>query len=1113
MGAAEAGLRKGGRPKTAKAEGGSDVVRISGRAGEAAVALLDARRRAGGSPLVFVAAGERRAGDLVRALRGLAPELDLLPFPAWDCLPYDRASPSADLMGQRLATLAALIDRPDRSATIVTTPSALIQRVPPADRLGEARLPLTTGQRFDPDETLAVLSRLGYRQDERVDEAGEAALRGQVLDIHPAAGGEPVRVEHDGERVTALRTFDPVSQRTLADIEAVTLLAASECFVEAERVPGMEHRLPEFYGRLDTLLGLLPGATVMLDAGADERLHRAWAQIRDGYGSRTQVRPERDGGPRALPPSSLYLDEAEWAEALAGRQLIALETVDDPAFEPPPSFARHTRPGRALQDFLDREQAAGHLIVFAAPDEKGLRTLTRAVERQTGQAVAALKDWAGAEALPPGSLGALVADLDGGFRAGEIVAVTAAEVLGRRARSAGTSGARPQELAGTEIELRVGDVVVHREHGFGLLKGVETVEAAEAVTDLLRLEYAGEATLMVPVDELDRVWRYGSSEDAVSLDKIDGDAWLRRRAEMEAEIGASAERLVAAVREREAASAEKLVPPRAAFERFADRFPYPETPDQLAAIDDTLRDLASGRPMNRLVCGDVGFGKTEVALRAAAAAALADKQVAVVAPTTVLVRQHVETFRRRFDGLGIEVAHLSRLTKPADARAVKAGLADGRVRVVVGTHALTAKGVSFQDLGLVIVDEEQRFGAAQKTKLQSLGSSVHRLTLTATPIPRTLQSALVGLQDLSIIATPPARRQPIRTFLIPFDETIAREALLRERSRGGQSFLVCPRIEDIEPMAQTLGRLVPELDTVVAHGQMPVEEIDDAMVRFADGRGDVLLATNIIESGLDVPRANTMLIWRADRFGLSQLHQLRGRVGRGRVRGIAYLLTDPDQTVAKATVKRLQTLESLDRLGAGFAISARDLDQRGAGDLFGDEQAGHVKLVGIGLFQEMMRKALAAARGEPAGEDWQPEIRLGASGFIPADYVPEPEMRINLYAKFARLGSEEEVDALADEIADRFGSPPAPVERLLAIAGLQQRARAFRVARIDAGPQAVALTFREEVKDDLPARAVDASKGALAWRNGRLVWARSSETEKERLALVSKMFRFLDQVA
>ncbi|HEX2137614.1 MAG TPA: DEAD/DEAH box helicase [Microvirga sp.] len=1088
----------------------------SGTAGAVAVSLVELLRETGPDRVVHVAAGGRRASDLVQAVRGFAPSLDVVAFPAWDCLPYDRAAPSRPVMGQRMAALHRLSGELTRPQLVVTTPMALLQRIPPRPAWENAVLGFREGSPLSPADVGTALRGLGYVLDERVDEVGEAALLGRVLDLYPAGSAAPVRIEHADGRVTAIHRYDPVTQLTTDRLEEVAVLPVSEWIdrgdAAAERRPGLEHWLPDLYGELDTVFALLPGATVSLDPGAEERLEAALAQIAESYESRVRLRPERGADRRPVAPDRLYLSGEAWAERLATHPVIAFR--QEASGRPLPAFARQPRAVQAYVAFVEREIAAGHRVVLTAAAREDARALRGPVERALEQPIAAAAEWRDVLAAPPGSLLALQVGLDCGFRDADTrtTVIAAADVLGSRARSVDAEASRPQELAGTEIEFRLGDAVIHQEHGVGLLRGLESVETEGTRADLLRLEYADEATLMVPVEEMDRIWRYGSAADSLSLDRLDGEAWAKRRAKVDREIAATAGRLAAAMRERAAAAAPRLVPPRAAYERFAARFPYPETPDQLAAIEDTLSDLASGRPMNRLVCGDVGFGKTEVALRAAAAAALAGQQVAVVAPTTVLVRQHVQTFERRFAGLGIEVAHLSRLVSPREARAVKAGLADGSVRIVVGTHALVGKGIRFKDLALVIIDEEQRFGAAHKAKLRALGRPMHVLTLTATPIPRTLQSALAGLQDVSIIATPPARRQPIRTFLLPFDEVTVREALLREHRRDGQSFVVCPRVEDIEPLAGRLRGLAPELDMVVAHGRMPAHEIDDAMVRFADGAGDVLLATNIIESGLDVPRANTMLVWRADRFGLAQLHQLRGRVGRGRVRGVAYLLTEPGRKLARATRKRLETLESLDRLGAGFAISARDLDQRGAGDLFGEEQAGHVKLIGIGLYQHLLGQAAAIARGEAISEDWRPELNIGSKGLIPADYVPDPEVRINIYARVAKLASEEEVDALRDEMENRFGPLPGPADRLLALAGLAERARAFGVSRIDAGPQAVALTFRTDRDRAAANRAVERSQGALAWRNERLVWTWSSEGEEERIRNVAKVFRFLRQV-
>jgi transcription-repair coupling factor (superfamily II helicase) len=499
---------------------------------------------------------------------------------------------------------------------------------------------------------------------------------------------------------------------------------------------------------------------------------------------------------------------------------------------------------------------------------------------------------------------------------------------------------------------------------------------------------------------------------------------------------------------------------RAEFERFVRRVPYTLTADQDTAIDAILRDLARGRPMDRLVCGDVAFGKTEVALHAAAAVALAGKQVAVIAPTTLLARQHLEMFRSRFSGLGIAVDKLIRSARSAKGRAVTRGLADGSVWVVVGTHALAAPGLRFQDLGLVVIDEEQRFGEAQKRQLRGLGAGQHVLTMTATALPRSLQAALVGLIDVSVLATPPVPRQPVRGFVVPFDPVVVRSALLRE-ARRGQSFVVCPRIEDLAPMQARVAELVPELSLVIAHSKMRGDALDAAMLDFADGRSDVLLATSIIEAGLDIPNANTMLVWRPDRFGLAQLHQLRGRVGRGRSRATAYLLTDPAQTLSGTARKRLETLAALDNPGAGFAISAADLDQRGAGDLLGDAQAGHVRLVGTELYRHLLTRALAAARGAAMPTEWAPEIALEVAAYIPADLVPEADVRLEIYRRLGKLESVQAIDTLGEELADRFGELPEPARSLLDIARLGLLCRARDIASLQAGPEAVAITPRQ----------------------------------------------------
>lgn len=1065
--------------------------------------LLSLVREAGMQGVIYVVASEAKIERMARLVWGLAGDVEALIFPPWDCLPYDRSPPSARTMGLRIAALSWLAAGPTRPWVLITTSEGLMQRVPPRDVWESATVRLSRGGEIDCDALGAELARIGYREDDRVDEAGEFAIRGHVVDVFPAGYYLPVRIEHADGRITAISSFEAATQRRTDDFEELTLRPASEAVTD-EREGGatapIEHRLPALYPALETLFDYSPAASLLLEERAEERREAFLEQIADAHASRSRL----DGTTNAPAPDRLYLTDESW-RGLIGDKPVTRITDGDGSGEAVPSFAAEARPAEALARFLAGELKAGRRVVATAASERDLRATSRSVERATRSTPRPVASWDEVVAAKPGAVLSMVLDLEHGFVDAEagVVAIAPADLLGSRARKSGAERVE-SEIFGEE-EFHIGDAVIHLEHGLGLLQGIETISAGgDDAADTIRLAYAGDARLMVPVSDIDLMWRYGSAEH-VSLDRLGSESWPKRRAKVELEINKAAQELARMAAERQAVEAPAITPPRRDYERFVARFPYSETADQSAAVADILKDLASGHAMDRLVCGDVGFGKTEVALRAAAAVALAGKQVAIVAPTTVLVRQHLHTFQRRFAEFGIEVAHLSRLVKPAQAKEVKAGLKDGTVRVVVATHALAGKGVEFQDLGLLVIDEEQRFGAAHKEKLRGLGHDAHVLTLTATPIPRTLQSALVGLQEVSVLATPPAERQPVRTFVAPFDPTTVRTALLRERRRGGQSFVVCPRIEDIEPMTAQLKELVPELEILVAHGKLPAEELDEKMVRFADGEGDVLLATNIIESGLDVPRANTILVWRANMFGLAQLHQLRGRVGRGRPRGIAYLLTDPAEEVSEETRKRLGTLERLDRLGAGFAISAEDLEQRGAGDLLGDTQAGHVKLIGAGLYRRLLERALLAARGRPIPEEWVPELNIGMSARIPPDYVPEPEVRVNLYARIARSLDRAGEARIADEIEDRFGPPPDEVTALLGLNRLKRLCREAGVARIDAGPQAIALTLKDRGEDDPAIKQLLAEDEALAWRNGRLVSATPTDAMEVRLDAVEDL--------
>ena len=1068
-----------------------------------AARLLEQAAAARTAGLIFVARSETRAARLHAAAAALAgPEVEALLLPAWDCLPYDRVSPSRAAMGARMAVVARLAEKPARPRLLVMSAEAATQRLP---RTADAGVALEAGAPLDPDALRARLERLGYALDDSADEPGEVAVRGAVIDVFAASGeADPaVRIQHEEGRITALRRYDPATQRSADDAEAALLRQASELVLpedsETERRPGLEHALPAFCPDLAPPSDLLPGAALVLDPEVEHLVPQRAADVAEAFRTRLALRPPRPDEQPLEPPERLYLDEAAWKAATAGRTVSVLEPGEAPHAELP-DFLAEEEPEDAFVDFLqaalERRQRTG-LVGRGRMAAALARLAAERLELEPRR----LPGWLALRDAPPGTFALLEAELDEGFATQDAAVLPVSKIRPpRRARGqADAASALAEAVPG----LQPGDAVIHFEHGLGELRGVEPVDTGDTKLDCLRLAYAANTARLVPFDELDQVWRYGATAENVSLDRLGSGAWEKRRAEAEAQVAQTARRLLELAREREGAAAPALRPPREAYARFADRFPFPLTPDQASAIADTLRDLSSGRPMDRLVCGDVGFGKTEVALRAAAVAALAGKQVAVLAPTTVLARQHLETFRKRFAGFGLRIGSLSRLSPPAEAKETKRALAAGEVHIAVGTHALAAKGVRFQDLGLLVIDEEQRFGTRQKASLREMGQGVHVLTLTATPIPRTLQAALVGLQSLSVIATPPARRQPIRTARAPLDDALLTQALRREARRGGQSFVVCPRIEDIEPMRERIAGLLPDLSLLVAHGGMPPAEVDEALVRFAGGGADALLSTNIVETGLDVPRANTMLVWRPDRFGLSQLHQLRGRVGRGRVRGVIYLLTDPAAPPTPATDRRLRTLEALDRVGAGFAISARDLDLRGAGDLLGEQQAGHLRLVGIELYRHMLDRALAAARGEPPPEQWTPHLGLNLDAFIPPEHVPEEALRVELHARLGELMRRADLRALrdlADEAEDRFGPAPEPFGNLLALARLAVLCRRLNVARLEVGPQAAAAGFRGAAPSAAP---------PLEESKGRLVLRRESADAAERLKVAEALLSAL----
>jgi transcription-repair coupling factor (superfamily II helicase) len=1075
-----------------------------------------ARSGAPATSLLVICRDGPRMAALARALGFFGPGLGVQEFPSWDCLPYDRSSPHAGVVAQRMTALSRLarLKGRDRPAVLLTTINAALQRMPARDLVADQSFAVTPGNVLDMQGITRWLELNGFARTATVREAGDYAVRGGIIDLYAPGMAEPVRLDFFGDTLESIRSFDPESQRTTDQLHALDLVPVAEFqlttetirrfrlgYVEAFGAPlpddllyqavsegrrhiGMEHWLPLFHARLDTIFDYLPGTPVVLEPQIDDAARERVDQIKDYYEAREQALSQRGSGPpyHPLPPDRLYVPETEWRERLAAAPLVRLTpftlppgqgqgTVVDIGTKTGRSFAaERAEPGRnvfeAVTEHVMGLQAARKRVVVALWSE-GARERMGHVLADHGLAnLTGVPSWTEALRLPAAQVGLAVLGLESGFETADAAIISEQDILGDRLVRPRRAARRGDNFIAEITSLAAGDLVVHVDHGIGRFVGLRAIEAAGAPHDCLELHYAGGDKLFLPVENVELLSRYGSDETGAELDRLGGVGWQTRKARMKKRIREIANELIKIAAERQMREAPRLNAEHGPYDEFCAGFPYEETDDQQAAIDVALKELASGRPMDRLICGDVGFGKTEVALRAAFAVAMNGKQVAVVVPTTLLARQHAKTFTERFHGFPVQIGQASRLVTPADLTRVKKGIADGQIDIVIGTHALLGKGISFKDLGLVIVDEEQHFGVAHKEKLKQLRAEVHVLTLTATPIPRTLQLALTGVRDLSIIASPPVDRLAVRTFVSPFDPLVVREALLRERYRGGQAFYVCPRIEDLAGAKEFLDKSVPEMRVAVAHGQMPSTMLEDIMSAFYDGKYDVLLSTTIVESGLDIPAANTLIVHRADRFGLSQLYQLRGRVGRAKVRAYALLTLPAERKITAQAERRLKVLQSLDTLGAGFQLASHDLDIRGAGNLLGDEQSGHIKEVGYELYQQMLEEAVASLKAgisAPVADQWSPQITIGTPVMLPESYVADLPVRLGLYRRLAEIEDERDIEAFGAELTDRFGSPPPEVEHLLQIVAIKSLCRRANVEKVEAGPKGVVISFRDNV--------------------------------------------------
>ncbi|MDF1855769.1 transcription-repair coupling factor [Pseudooceanicola sp.] len=1062
--------------------------------------------------VIHIARDDRRMASMADGLAFFDPALPVIRFPGWDCTPYDRVSPNADISAARMATLAGLVHGMPKRFVLLTTLSAATQRVPARAVLKEAAFTATVGNRIDEKALRNFLTRMGFSHAHSVTEPGDFAVRGGIIDIFPPGEGGPVRLDLFGDVLDGARRFDAGNQRTIAKLDVVELAPVSEVILDEAAITrfrqnyrvefgaagtddplyeavsagrkhhGMEHWLPFFHERLETLFDYLPDASVMLDDQITSARRHRWDSVKDQYDTRRIALDDRkrmDSVYKPAPPGLLYLDEPAWEAAIADHRVVQFSPL--PQHSGPGVVDAGGRIGRSFSP--ERQMENVHLFSVLADHIRAKLDLGPVVVASYSEGArerldGLLQDEGLLGSVPVANAGRIgkhgvhlaVWPLEHGFsgpwQGRDITVISEQDVLGDRLIRSPRRRRRAENFLTEAHSLSAGDLVVHVDHGLGRYLGLEVITAIGAAHECLVLEYAENAKLYLPVENIELLSKYG--HEAGLLDRLGGGAWQAKKARLKQRIREMADRLIRVAAERALRHAPVLEPPEGAWESFQARFPYQETDDQLAAIEDVLADLASGRPMDRLICGDVGFGKTEVALRAAFVAAMAGVQVAIIAPTTLLARQHYKGFAERFRGFPLQVSPLSRFVNASDSARIRAGVADGTVDIAIGTHALLAKSVSFKNLGLLIVDEEQRFGVGHKERLKQLRSDVHVLTLTATPIPRTLQLSLSGVRDLSIIGTPPIDRLAIRTYVSEFDAITIREALLREHFRGGQSFFVVPRVSDLPEVEEFLKTQVPEVSVVTAHGQMAAGDLDRRMNAFYDGKFDVLLATTIVESGLDIPSANTMVVYRADMFGLAQLYQIRGRVGRSKTRAYAYLTTTPRAKLTDQAQKRLRVLGTLDTLGAGFTLASQDLDIRGAGNLLGEEQSGNMRDVGYELYQQMLEEAIAKIKtGELDGlsdleDSWSPQINLGVSVMIPEDYVPDLDLRLGLYRRLSNLSSKVDLEGFAAELIDRFGKLPKEVNTLLLVVRIKGMCKRAGISKLDGGPKGATVQFHND---------------------------------------------------
>jgi transcription-repair coupling factor (superfamily II helicase) len=1052
--------------------------------------------------LLYIALNDQHAFALAEKLKFFLPEAEIINIPAWDCLPYDRASPNHNIISERLTNLSKLLHK-TKPAIIITTVKAALTRMIPCELVSKNSLTIETGKEISMNELINFLINNSYIRTNTVNEIGEFAVKGSIVDIFTSSSSEPIRIDFFDNIIDNIRYFDPITQISHQKIIQFTLNAASEIILDDEHVKnfrsnyrqifgapsnndllythisekrqyiGMEHWLPLFYNSTNTLFDYCPDAIIIKSNLFENAVSERRKIIEDYYHTRKNER-QNDIIYNPLAPNELYLTSEEITDIISSKQNINFTNFDtgrftdiDLAIKSIPDFhvlsqSKKQNSVELLKDFLKDFPTQQKIITgFSASGIERLKTILQNHDLES----VIIEKWQDVSKLANDHIAIILLPLEKGFASPQYVFISEQDLLGSKTMRRVSKSRKAEKLLMELSSLSADELVVHKEHGIGRFEKLETISVQGRAHDCLKIIYDNDDKLYLPVENINLITRYGAADESTKLDRLGSAAWQERTAKLKKKLREIAADLIKTASARELIKTQEFSPTESLMQEFTAHFKFTETDDQLKAIEDVTEDLSHAKPMDRLICGDVGFGKTEIALRAAFIVVCEHQaQVAIIAPTTLLCRQHYNNFCERFAGFDIKIAQLSRMVTHTQKKEIKTQIEAGKIDIVIGTHALLAKDMKFKNLNLIVIDEEQHFGVTQKEKLKQLKSGLNVLTLSATPIPRTLQMSLAGIRDLSLIATPPVDRMAVRSYIMPSDGVVLREAILREFYRGGRVFYVCPRVKDLDMQEERIRKLVPEIKIIKAHGGMPASQLDKIMTDFCDGVYDLLLSTTIVESGLDIPEANTIIIHRADMFGLAQLYQLRGRVGRSKIRAYAYFTFDAKRRLTANALKRLDVMRTLDGLGAGFSLASYDMDIRGAGNLLGEEQSGHVREVGVELYQQMLKAEINKLRKNKekktkSEQEFVPNVNLGISVLIPDDYIADLSVRMEYYRRIADLKNKQEAEEMIDEMIDRFGKIPEQVENLLHIIELKQLCLKANVDKLDVGPKGIVIRF------------------------------------------------------